>query len=222
MVNDLFKPLKEVAKSFTFKYTKLGAPKYPYNIEPVQLATMISELDRLKEVKGNVVEIGVARGMTTRFLAEHIVNQNLQGSMMLFAIDTFESFIKEDLEYEVTHRGKSLFELKGFSYNDFKAWQKNFIDFPFIKAVKADCSSFDYNKVAPVKLSLLDVDLYIPIKNALLKLFEVTAKGGVILVDDVKDNSIYDGAYQAYMEFCKNHNINPTIIGTKCGVIYKD
>lgn len=222
MMNDLIKPFKEAAKSFTFKYTKLGAPKYPYNIEPMQLATMISELDRLKEVKGNIVEIGVARGMTTRFLAEHIVNQNLQESMMLFAIDTFESFVKKDLEYEVKHRGKSMSELKGFSYNDYKTWQKNFIEFPFIKALKADCSSFDYDKVAPVKLALLDVDLYIPIKNALSKLFDVTVKGGIILVDDVKNNSIYDGAYQAYMEFCKNHSIKPIIIGTKCGVIYKD
>ena len=33
--------------------------------------------------------------------------------------------------------------------------------------------------------------------------------GGYILVDDVLDNSNYDGAFQAYMEFCDEKNIEP-------------
>ena len=47
-------------------------------------------------------------------------------------------------------------------------------------------------------------------------------KGGVIFVDDVLDNTAYDGAYQAYMEFCNENKIQPKIIGNRCGVIYKD
>jgi hypothetical protein len=43
----------------------------------------------------------------------------------------------------------------------------------------------------------------------------------VILVDDVLDNCCWDGAYQAYMEFCGELNIKPTIVGNKCGVIRK-
>jgi hypothetical protein len=40
-------------------------------------------------------------------------------------------------------------------------------------------------------------------------------------VDDVKENNQYDGAYQAYMEFCVELKITPAILGNKCGIIRK-
>ena len=66
------------------------------------------------------------------------------------------------------------------------------------------------------------MDLYLPTKKALDKVFKYLMKGGYIMVDDVRDNNEYDGAYQAYMEFCSENNIKPLIIGTKCGLIKKE
>ncbi len=39
--------------------------------------------------------------------------------------------------------------------------------------------------------------------------------------DADRGNNVYDGAYQAYMEFCQERGIVPMLIGNKCGVIYK-
>lgn len=223
-MNTILKPLKPIikaAKSFIFRHTQFGVPRYAYNVEPIQLATLINELERLKHVEGNVVEIGVARGMTTRFLGTHIKLQKLEHSLSYFAIDTYESFTKDDLQYEVEKRGKSLFDLRGFEYNDYEVWKHNFADFPFVKPIKSDCSVFDYSTLSPIKLSFLDVDLYIPTRKTLPKLYAETVPGGVILVDDVLNKTIYDGAYQAYMEFCDEQGIEPRVIGNKCGVIYK-
>ena len=217
----LLKPLKEAAKSFAFRFTRFGAPFYPYQIEPIQLATLITEIERLERVDGNIVEIGVARGMTTRFLCQHIRSRGLENTLSYFAIDTYASFTREDLTYEVERRGKSLADLKGFNYNDFEVWKRNFAQFPFVKAMKADCSAFDYARAAPVKLAFLDVDLYMPTRKTLPKLYEAMVVGGAILVDDVADNMRYDGAYQAYMEFCAHLGVAPRVIGNKCGVIYK-
>ena len=217
----VLKPLREAAKGLAFKYTKLGVPRYSYMAEPVQLAKLVEEIERLKSVKGNIVEIGVARGMTTRFLCEHIRNQGLEDSLTYYAIDTFASFTEEDLEYEVSKRGKPMFGLRAFEYNDFDIWKKNFQEFSFVKAIKSDCSIVDYDAISPIKISFLDVDLYLPTQKTLPKLYAATVKGGVILVDDVKDNSIYDGAYQAYVEFCKDLGVDPIFLGNKCGVIYK-
>jgi hypothetical protein len=50
-MSNLFKSVKEAEKSFAFKYTTLGAPTYRYNIEPIQLATLINEIERLKDIK---------------------------------------------------------------------------------------------------------------------------------------------------------------------------
>ena len=102
----MIKPLKELSKQISFKYFKLGAPNYSYNVEPIQLAKLISELIRLDSTEGNILEVGVARGMTTRFICEHLKNTKFEG--IYYAIDTFESFTDSDLEYEVSSFGSRL------------------------------------------------------------------------------------------------------------------
>ena len=82
------KKFKEAIKSFVFKNTNFGRPHYPYSVEPIQLATLINELERLIGISGNVVEIGVPRGMTTQFVCELIVRQNPDPEFKYFALDT--------------------------------------------------------------------------------------------------------------------------------------
>ena len=214
--------LKPFLKKIAFRYTPFVNPRYPYLIEPIQLATLINEFERLKDVEGCFCEVGVARGMTTRFLAEHIQTQKLDNKSIYYAIDTFDSFVEDDLDYEVKNRGKKIEEIRGFAYNSLKVWKRNFSKFKFINIIQADCSKFDFNTISPIKLSFLDVDLYIPTKNALPKIYDATVEGGVIIVDDVRDSWKYDGAFQAYMEFCNEKNINPTVVGNRCGIIYKN
>lgn len=220
-MSSLIKSLKETTKAFVFKHTKFAAPSYRYNIEPIQLTYLINEIEKFKEVKGSVIEIGVARGLTTRFLCEHIRKQKIEDTTTLYAIDTFDSFTQADLDFEVRERGKAMAELTAFGYNDFAVWSKNFADFPFVIPVKADCSAVDYSALSPIKLVFLDVDLYLPTKNTLPKLFDALISGGAIVCDDVLNNNVYDGAYQAYMEFCEERGFKPEIIGNKCGVIRK-
>jgi hypothetical protein len=211
----------EKFKSFAFKYTNLGAPRYDYCIEPIQLATLINEFERTRQLSGSIIEVGVARGMTTRFLCEHITREGLSKSVKYFALDTFNSFLESDVNHEVNARGKSSKDLTGFGYNDFSVWQNNFRDFPFVKAIQGDCSKFDYTSIGPIRLAFLDVDLYLPTKGALPLIWAQLQDGGVIVVDDVQDKSVYDGAHQAYMEFCSQLNLTPQVIGNRCGILKK-
>jgi O-methyltransferase len=213
--------IAELAKKLTFRYTSLGAPRYPYGIQPIQLATLIMEIERMKNVDGSILEIGVARGMTTRFICQHLVKSE-RTNERIYAIDTFESFNEKDVRYEIEHRGKNGKDLDYFRYNDLRAWKRNFRGFPFVTAIKTDCAEFDYYSVAPVKLALLDVDLYLPTKKALNKIFSALCQGGVILVDDVSlSGSCFDGANEAYREFCAEHSMAYEFIGQKCGVVRK-
>ncbi len=220
-MTNIVKTLKEKAKTLIFRHTSLAAPTYRYNIEPIQLAYLIMEIERFKNVQGNIVEIGVARGLTTRFLAQHIKNQKLDQSLKLYAVDTFESFTEADLAFEVGNRGKSLEALDAFKYNDYDVWKNNFTEFKFVVPVQSDCSIVDYDKLGPIKVAFLDVDLYLPTQKTLPKLFSALVPGGVILVDDVLQGTDYDGAYQAYMEFCETIRQAPEVIGNKCGIIRK-
>ncbi len=196
---------KEFLKTITFRhFPSLSAPRYAYNLEPIQLAFLVNAISERATTGGCIVEIGVARGMTTRFLAEHLIRLGV--SKEYHAIDTFSSFTKEDLAYEIGSRGKTSSELEGFSYNDFAVWQRNF-------------KAFDFTAIPPVSVALLDVDLYHPTRETLPRLYDALAPGGVILVDDVKPGSPNDGAYEAYMEFRKSHGLPTEIIGSKGGVI---
>ncbi len=159
--------------------------------------------------------------MTTRFLAEHLVRSGY-ANQDYYAIDTFRSFLKRDIDYEIEHRGKRRWDFRGqFKYNDFEIWKRNFKEFAFVKAVQSDCAIFDYSSIAPIKIAFLDVDLYLPIKRTLPRIYEFVCDGGIILVDDVRNNNMYDGAYQSYMEFCDEMKITPTFVGNKCGIIRK-
>jgi hypothetical protein len=213
-------PIREFAKKLAFRYTRLGAPEYPYIVEPVQLATFVNELDRVKPLPGSIVEIGVARGMTTRFLCEHLAASG-RCAEPLYAIDTFESFRSHHVEFELKHRGKRAGEIWGFGYIDFEVWKKNFRPFQFVTAFKADCSAFDYSAIAPIKFVFLDVDLYLATKSALRQIYPHLAEGGVVMVDDVISPSRWDGAYQAYSEFCEEQGLPFERVGNKMGILRK-
>ena len=218
--NRLVKGAQEFAKKIAFRYTPFGAPHYPYPcMEPIELATLVMEMERLRGKPGAIFEIGVARGMTTRFLAEHI--QASGSGDRLIAIDTFSSFVDSDVAFEIAHRGKNRIDIAAFAYNNFEAWKRNFRAFDFVEAIKADCAQVDYGSIGPVKLALLDVDLYLPVSRTLPPLYGALVPGGVILVDDVAGDKVYDGAHQAYHEFCAERGLAPTMVGNKCGLIRK-
>jgi predicted O-methyltransferase YrrM len=211
--------LRELAKKFIFRHTPFGAPTYPYTSDPIELALLVMEMERLRDQPGIILEVGVARGMTTRFLAEH--SKRSTGDRIV-ALDTFSSFTKRDLDYEMKERGKTASELAGFGYNDFEAWKRNFRALSsIVTPIQADCAEYDYSNLGPIKLAYLDVDLYLPTKAALPKIHDALIPGGTIFVDDVAaSNGGYDGAYHAYIEFCAQRGIPAKIYG-KCGEIRK-
>tara|TARA_B100001093_G_scaffold108009_1_gene100239 strand:+ start:89 stop:739 length:651 start_codon:yes stop_codon:yes gene_type:complete len=213
----LKKLIKEQLKKLLFKYTKIGAPFYSYNLDPLQLAEIINSLEQVKKIEGNICEIGVARGMTTRFICEYL--KEIETKKKFYCIDTFQSFKKEDIEYEVEQRNKKKSELIGFSYNDFTRWKKNFEEFSFVQGIQKDIKNFDFENIKPIKFALLDVDLYLPTISALTNLKNNMANGGILMVDDVSDNNSWDGANQAFHEFVNQFSLNYKLVGNKCGVI---
>ena len=214
------KKLTELIKRLIFRHTNFAKPSYKYNVEPAQLSELIKSIDRLAMGRKNtIVEIGVARGMTTRFLAEHISLNSY--NVDYFCLDTFSSFIDKDINYEVEKRNKNKKDLLAFEYNDYLKWKKNFQEYKFIKPIKCDCSTFDFSSIAPINLCFLDVDLYKPTINTLNKIWDFMAEDSVIIIDDVKENNEWDGAFQAFMEFVNEKKLNYYLVGTKCGVIKK-
>jgi hypothetical protein len=219
---NLKKRMHEKIKGLLFKYTRLMDPKYLYLVEPIQLAFLVNFLESIKNNGGSILEVGVDKGMTTRFLCEHI--RLSKSPIKYFVVDTFNSFTDDDVNYEVENRSKPKFDsdFLNFTYNDFNVWSTKFKEFSFLTAYKSDCSKFDYSKIDKLQLVFLDVDLYLPTFKALELIYDQLEYGGCIMVDNVSlSYSIYDGAYQAYNEFCNKYNIPVQYLGNNAGLIYK-
>ncbi len=200
---------------------RLVAPRYMYNFRPAQLAFMVSELDGLRNVRGSVVEAGCFAGATTIYLREHLKDI---GQRPYVAIDTFGGFIPEDVDHEITMRGKAIQTATfrdGFSENR-KEWVERALALAGhgdVQVVQADVGGLDYKPYGPIAFALIDVDLYLPVKKALERIAPYMSAGGVIVVDDCQADNVYDGALQAYKEWCAGKGAAEEIVHGKLGVL---
>jgi SAM-dependent methyltransferase len=195
-------PLKYAIKAVLFEtpLARFIGPRYTFNFEPAQLAFLCECLTATAAVPGCVVEAGCFAGQTTVFLNAHMSAEGMEKPY--HALDTFGGFVKSQAEHEVSARVKSD-PFQGFAMNS-QRWFDRTMQVNGIRRVqstKADVAEFDFAKLAPIAFCLLDVDLYLPTKAAIPGILSVLAPGGILVVDDCKPDNIYDGAYQAFIEF---------------------
>ena len=197
------------------------APRYHYNFRPAHLAYMVACLDEIKEVKGSVVEAGCFAGATTIFLREHLRDI---GQRRYIAVDTFGGFVPSDVDYEMNQRGKAAQRstlVGGFSQNR-REWVERSMALAGhgdVEVVQADVATLDYAAYAPIAFALIDVDLYLPVQKALSLIAPHMAEGGRIIVDDCSPRQVFDGALQAYDEWCLQQGIPREIVHQKLGVL---
>ncbi len=88
-----------------------------------------------------------------------------------------------------------------------------------VTAIQADVNQLDFAGINDISFCLVDVDLYRPVMSALEKVYERAASGAIIVVDDCQQNNVFDGAYEAYMEFVASKGLEPDLVLDKFGVI---
>jgi hypothetical protein len=205
---------------------ELSRPRYNYNLEPAQLAWLCVAIEKTKPAsessagnKGCIVEVGVARGMTSVFLLQHM--RHLRDNRTYFCMDTFAGFVQKDVDYEVKFRHKKKTHFRGFSYNHQEIFERNLVKCGFnnFAIIQSDASAIDWNKLPNIDVMLLDVDLYMPTKSVLDNSVGQWSKDAYVMVDDVGPAGDYDGASQAYTEFCKEKGFLECRVGNKGGVI---
>ncbi len=216
--------IKKLLKEFLFHtpFRKNFFPIYDYNFTPPQLCFLCQCIEETKHVEGNIAEVGCAGGSTTVFLNKYMDAQNVQKEY--YALDTFSGFIKSDIYFEVSSRGKSPGMFNSFRMNRIKwfdgTMQQNNIS--RVRSIEADVNEFDLTTLGPISFALLDVDLYRPMKKGIKELYHVLIPGGIIIVDDCNPHDIrWDGSDQAYKEFMKEINQPVQVVHGKLGIIRK-
>jgi O-methyltransferase len=210
------------ASLFATPLFRLFLPPMRFDMTVAQWHFITSELSRVRHVSGCVLEIGVGGGSTSV-----IINRLLRSlgiAKKFIAVDTFSGFLAADVEVEVSQRGKRAADYFGFQTQRRDWYLKTLSVYGFdkIEAYQSSIQDFGLTRIAPISFCLFDVDLYSPTKEALPRIYDALAPGGVVIVDDCDPSvSIFDGAGQAFREFCTERGTTPEVVEGKLGVIRK-
>ncbi len=198
---------------------ELFVHQYLYMFTPTQLGFLCDQVTATASVPGSILEVGCAFGATTVFLNRHIDSLGLD--VNYYAIDTFRGFTADDISYErEVGRDYRYSEFRENSKGTFdRTMRRNRVD--RVTSFRADASTFDYGKLAPFRLVLVDVDLYRPVRAALNSIYELMSSGGIIVIDDCAPGGQWGGAYDAYAEFTKAKCIDSVILHDKLGLVIK-
>jgi hypothetical protein len=172
-------------------------------------------------VPGYLVEAGCAYGATTVFLNKFMQEESIRKPYI--AIDTFSGFVRDHVEYEIAERDKPPVLRDHFTDNK-RSWFEQSVSMAEITNVRSVCcdvTQFNFLSLNRIAFCLLDVDFYLPIIDVLPKIYAQLSSGGIIVVDDCKRGGEWDGALQAYTEFCAEKGIPEEVCFDKLGIIRK-
>lgn len=204
-------------KSITFntRLHRFFIPSYDLMFKPRQLCLLTSlATEALGGSHGSFVEVGGAYGNTTLFLNKHLSDLGVERAY--HCIDTFSGFTGGDVDYELDRRNKSDYRemFRGaFGDNDPKYLKRALSNegISNVSVHEADARDFDYRSLAPIAFCLVDVDLYLPVKEALERISPHLAEGAVVVVDDCVPEGPWDGAHQAYQEFARSREVEEDV-----------
>jgi len=215
--------IKELLSHAPVSIRQYFFPGYEYQMRPPQLCFLCECVEQTRSVPGAIVEVGCAFGTTTLFLAQYMDAQNIEKDY--YALDTFSGFVPEDIEHEVIERGKRRSEYTKRYVANKQAWFDDSMRIHGVRrvhSIKADVNRFDFLALEPIAFCLLDVDLYRPIRSSLPALYAALSPGGRLVVDDCDPANVrWDGADQAYKDFCKEIGRAPLVVLGKLGIIDK-
>jgi hypothetical protein len=188
--------------------------RYDLSWFPAQLWELCQSAASVKPLGGAYVELGCAWGAFTVYLNRHLIGWGPPPpGYRYICIDTFSGFTDTDIAGE-RDRGMA------FSFDDFDFNSKRLFEEAMrwnhlaevVEVVQADAVTFDYGSLPPVAFALVDVDLHVPVLAGLRGLWPRMLPGGIVVVDDCNpDHPKWNGAYQAYVEFCAEVGLEPDL-----------
>ncbi|MFA7279374.1 MAG: TylF/MycF/NovP-related O-methyltransferase [Sterolibacterium sp.] len=167
-----------------------------------RLYTLFQAVRNSLAVDGDIVELGVYRGGSLKFIAE--VLGTLGGKKKLVGFDTFKGHVV------ITDHDGQIHKVGMFKNTGGGEAVSAYIDDPRVSLVAGDASETfaEYAKGAQGGISLahIDMDVYQPTADTLPIAFELLAPRGIILLDDYGFTSC-PGAKQATDDFLRQVSV---------------
>jgi len=185
------------------QFRKLYAQVHGVTRMPPERAWGLYQLAKtVFNVQGDVIEVGVFRGGTAKFLTLLIPRMNLltSSSRYFYFYDTWEGvpIVDDSLDNPVL-----LNQFENTSLEETMEYVGKADNRHFIKGI------FPYEGIVARKFAFahIDVDTYVTVKAALEKIYPLTQPGGVIVIDDY--DLIYAGVKVAVDEFFEDKSESP-------------
>lgn len=165
-----------------------------------RLYAYLDALWQRRDLDGAVVEVGCFRGGTTRVACELLKRSG--HPKPYFCVDTFEGFVPEQFQQDLRH-GTSAALGGSFRINSPSFFAQLMEHYGCsVHVVAGDVATVADEKLPnAISVSLLDVDLEVPVYEGLRRLFPRLVDGGAILVDDCEPDRGFPGARAGYRRF---------------------
>ena len=181
-------------------------------VDEKEIAVILRELSKTKEISGDVVEFGCFVSTTSVFLAKEIEKWNTE--KMLWLYDSFEGLPEKSREDEnslgeVFKKGELLATKKQLIANLRKSGARK-----MPKITKGWFSELSKEQIPnEISFAFLDGDYYLSILDPLNLIWENLESGAIIVVDDY-GNQALPGASKAVDEWAKKHNLKVKVEAT--------
>jgi O-methyltransferase len=176
-------------------------------LRPERLYAYLDALWRRRDLDGSIVEIGCFRGGTTRFAVSLL--QRTHSQKLYVCIDTFTGFVDKQFDDDTRHGTEPRLR-SGFRRNSVILFEKLMAYYGCtVKVIQGDIATIS-DALLPdeVSVSLIDLDLEIPVYEALRRMYPRLVKGGILLVDDCDEAEGYPGAKAGYRRFVSDYGLD--------------
>ena len=169
--------------------------------------TLMQLLKSVLQIKGNIVECGCWRGLSSYQIASYLKLHNNFFNETFYIFDSFEGLSEFDRQKDIPFGGLNNEEARKKEFKcDENVVKSNLKEFNFIEFKKGWIPN-RFKEVSEKKFSFvhIDVDLYQPIRDSLEFFYNRMLPGGIIVFDDY-GFTFFPGAKKAVDEFMQNKN----------------
>jgi O-methyltransferase len=161
---------------------------------PERLYAYFDAIWQRRDVEGAVVEVGCWLGGTAALARQLLRNTGIEKRYV--CVDTFTGFLPEQLAAEQGLTGEGRPSFTGASIDMVHQLLRHW-GCEDIELVAGDIVTLDDDVLPPIiAVALVDVDLELPVYEALRRIWPRLAPGGVILVDDCPNDPASEQAYR--------------------------
>ena len=171
------------------------------SLQPERLYLYLDALWKRRHLDGAVVEVGCWLAGTSTIACKML--RRTGHPHRYVAIDTFDGFVVDQFAHD-EKRGKPPDARSMFDANSVAMVRRllEHWDADEVELLQADIATLASDRLPEqIAVSLIDVDLEIPVYEALRRIVPRLVQGGIVLVDDCPEETSWPGARAGYSRF---------------------